>query len=274
MPTIPPDLASLSGPEPHQHRQLAESFGSEAERYDRARPRYPQALVDRVVAASPGPDVLDVGIGTGIAARQFQAAGCRVLGVEVDVRMAEVARRSGLEVEVAAFEAWDPAGRAFDAVISGQTWHWVDPVAGAAKAAQALRPGGRLAVFWNAGQPTPDMTEAFAAVYRRVLPDLPFNPWARSGSDPYSVLRTRAADGIREVGAFGDPEQWRFDWERSYTRDEWLDQVPTFGGHTQLPPAQLEELLAGVGAAIDATGDSLAMRYTTVVVTAARTGAA
>ena len=26
-----------------------------------------------------------------------------------------------------------------------------------------------------------------------------------------------------------------FDWERTYTRDEWLDQVPTFGGHSQLP---------------------------------------
>ncbi|MFZ2058017.1 MAG: class I SAM-dependent methyltransferase [Acidimicrobiales bacterium] len=264
----------LAEPEPHQHRQVAESFGSDAERYDRARPRYPQAMVERIVAASPGPDILDVGIGTGIAARQFQAAGCRVLGVEVDARMAEVARRSGLEVEVAAFEAWNPAGRAFDAVVSGQTWHWVDPVAGAAKAAEALRPGGRLAVFWNAGQPPPDVTEAFAAVYRRVMPDLPFNPWAMPALDGYSVLCTRAAAGIREVGAFGDPEQWRFDWERSYTRDEWLDQLPTIGGHTQIPPAQLEELSAGIGATIDVVGGSFTMGYAAVVVTAARTGVA
>jgi SAM-dependent methyltransferase len=231
-------------------------------------------MVDRIVAASPGPDVLDVGIGTGIAARQFRAAGCRVLGVEVDARMAGLARRGGFEVEVAAFEAWDPAGREFDAVVSGQAWHWVDPVAGAAKAAQALRPGGRLAVFWNAGQPPPDVTEAFAAVYRRVMPDLPFNPWAMPASDAYSVLCTTAADGIREAGTFGGPEQWRFGWERSYTRDQWLDQLLTLGGHTQLPPAQLEELLAGTGAAIDATGGSFTMRYTAVVVTAARTGAA
>jgi SAM-dependent methyltransferase len=231
-------------------------------------------MVDRIVAASPGPEVLDVGIGTGIAARQFRAAGCRVLGVEVDARMAGLARRGGFEVEAAAFEAWDPAGREFDAVVSGQAWHWVDPVAGAAKAAQALRPGGRLAVFWNAGQPQPDMTEAFAAVYRRVMPDLPFNPWAMPASDAYSVLCTRAADGIREARTFGDPEQWRFGWERSYTRDQWLDQLLTLGGHTQLPPAQLEELLAGTGAAIDATGGSFTMRYTAVVVTAARTGAA
>jgi hypothetical protein len=118
------------------------------------------------------------------------------------------------------------------------------------------------------------MTEAFAVVYRRVMPDLPFSPWAMPASDAYSVLCTRAADGIREARAFGDPEQWRFGWERSYTRDQWLDQLPTLGGHTQLPPAQLEELLAGTGAAIDATGGSFTMRYAAVVVTAVRTGAA
>ena len=264
----------MPGPEPHQHRQVAESFGSDAERYDRSRPRYPDAMVDAIVAASPGPDFLDVGCGTGIAARQFQAAGCRVLGVDVDARMADFARRSGLEVEVAPFEAWHPADRTFDAVVSGQSWHWVDPVAGAAKAAQVLHRGGRLAVFWNILQPPPEVTEAFAAVYRRVMPDLPFNPWARPASDGYSVMCARAAVGIQEVGSFSDSEQWRFDWERSYTREDWLDQLPTAGGHAQVPPAQLEQLLAGVGAAIDAVGGSFTMACTAVVVTAVRTGAA
>jgi transcriptional regulator with XRE-family HTH domain len=34
-------------PEIHEHRQVAESFGAEAERYDRTRPPYPSALVQR-----------------------------------------------------------------------------------------------------------------------------------------------------------------------------------------------------------------------------------
>ncbi len=258
--------------EPHQHRQVAESFGSDAERYDRARPGYPGALVERILAASPGRDVLDVGCGTGITARQFQAAGCRVLGVDPDARMAELTRRSGIEVEVAKFEAWDPAGREFDAVTAGQAWHWVDPVAGAAKAGQALRHGGRLAAFWNVFQPPPDVGEAFDAVYRQAIPDAP-NFWASSILDVYSVGFTTAADGIREAGTFGDPEQWRFDWDRPYTRDEWLEQVPTFGGACQLPPAKLQQILAGISAAIDALGGSFTMHYTTVAVTAARAGA-
>ena len=65
----------MPGLESHQYRQVAESFGVDPERYDRVRPRYPDALVARIVAASPGPDVVDVGCGTGIAARQFRAAG-------------------------------------------------------------------------------------------------------------------------------------------------------------------------------------------------------
>ena len=155
--------------EPHRARQVAESFGADAERYDRARPRYPDAMVDAIVAASPGADVLDVGCGTGIAARQFQALGCRVLGVDPDARMAGLARRFGVEAEVAKFEDWDPADREFDAAIAGQAWHWVDPVAGAAKAAQVLRPGGRLALFWNSFRPPADVNEAFAEVYQRVF---------------------------------------------------------------------------------------------------------
>jgi SAM-dependent methyltransferase len=233
--------------------------------------------VERIVSASPGPGVLDVGCGTGIAARQLQAAGCTVLGVEPDARMADFARRTGIEVEVATFEAWDSAGRTFDAVIAGTAWHWVDPVTGAAKAAQVLRPGGLLAVFGHVFELPPQVRDAFGAVYQRVAPDSPFTSWARQARpavDAYQAMYARAADGIREAGGFGGPEQCRFDWERSYTRDEWLDLMPTQGALTRLSPGRLAEVLAGVGAAIDAMGGSFTMPYATMLVTAVRTGVA
>ena len=270
MPTIPPDSARVSQQEAHRAREWAESFGSDPGRYDRARPRYPDALVRAIVAAAPGPDVLDVGCGTGISARQFQAAGCNVLGLDVDERMADFARRrGGLEVEVAAFEAWDPAGRTFDAIIAGQTWHWVDPVAGAASAARALRPRGRLALFWNVFNPSPEVAAAFAAVYREVMPT--WNPWARPALAAYPALFAKMADGIRAAGAFSDPERWRFDWERPYTSEEWLDQVSTGGDASQFSPAQLDELRDGLGAAIDSIGGRFTMPYAAIAITAART---
>ena len=264
----------LSADEPHRHRQVAESFGTDAERYDRTRLGYPDAMVERIVVASPGPDFLDVGIGTAIEARQFQAAGCEVLGVEPDARMADFARRGGVEVEVATFEAWDPKGRSFDAVVAGQSWHWMDAAEGAAKAARVLRSDGRLAVFWNVAQPPPEVAEAFNTVYQREMPDSPFDlrTMPKRALDGYQALFARAAEGIPEVGEFGDPEQWRFDWEKSYTREEWLDQLPTQATLTWFPPDRLAKVLDGVGSAVDAVGGSFTMSYTTVAVTAARTG--
>jgi SAM-dependent methyltransferase len=255
----------------HLQRQVAEGFGADAGRYDRARPTYPADLLDRIIAASPGPDLIDVGCGTGISARLFQAAGCRVLGVDPDPRMAELARQGGTETEVATFEDWDPAGRTFDAVIAAQSWHWVDRVAGVAKAAAVLRPGGRLAVFWNAFGPPEDLREAFGEVFRRALPDSPFGDyWARPAVDAYRVGCVKVADAIRQTGAFGEPEEWLSEWERPYTRDEWLDLVPTTGGFTRHPEVVQRQILDGLGAAVDAAGGSFTMSYTTIAATAAR----
>ena len=78
----------------------------------------------------------------------------------------------------------------------------------------------------------------------------------------------KAAAGLGQTGEFNEPERWQFDWDRPYTRDEWLDQVPTFGGHSQIRPAELERLLAGIGQAIDAVGGSFTMGYATLVITA------
>jgi hypothetical protein len=47
-------------------------------------------------------------------------------------------------------------------------------------------------------------------------------------------------------------------------------QLFTFGGHNRLPAAAIDELLAGIGAAVDAAGGGFTMAYQTVVVTASR----
>jgi SAM-dependent methyltransferase len=250
---------------------IAESFGAEAERYERTRPSYPKAMVDAVLAASPGLYVLDVGIGTGISARPFQQHGRQILGVEPDERMAEFARRSGFEVEIAKFEDWDRAGRSFDLIIAGQTWHWVDPVLGASKAAESLRPDGRIALFWNVMSYSPEFAKGLSAVYQRVLPEFPFFQTASTGGQAsYAPLSDKAFEGIRQTGAFGEPERWEFDWERTYTRDEWLETVPTFGGHSQLPAEKLNEVLTGIGSVIGDAGGSITIGYTALVITATR----
>lgn len=240
------------------------------ERYHRTRPRYPQPLIDRIAASIPGRDVLDVGIGTGVSARPFRDAGYRVLGIEADPRMATFARNRGFTVEDARFEDWRPAGRMFDAIITGMTWHWVNPEAGAVKAAQVLRPGGLLALFWYVHQPPPELAQAFAEVYRRVLPGTPF---ATTAGDPvagYSAILDTATAGINATGAFTEIVRLRFDWELAYSTEEWLDQIPTFGGHSTLPPEKLGALLAGINHALEDQGGGFTMRYAALALTSRR----
>ncbi|WP_350276067.1 class I SAM-dependent methyltransferase [Kribbella sp. HUAS MG21] len=270
MPTLAPEPSSSGSAEPHRQRVMAESFGLDAALYDRARPRYPDAQIEAIVASAPGREVLDVGCGTGISSRQFQAAGCSVLGVEVDERMAAYARSTGVEVEVSAFEAWDPAGRSFDAVVAGMTWHWIDPAVGAAKAARLLRPGGRFAAFWYVLQPPPEIGAAFAAVYRDVLPDHPAaTQAAASPLGAYEQFLDRTAAGLD--GLFTDVERPTYPWSRTYTRDEWLDQLRTSGMAKPLADlGKLDAVLEGTATAIDAAGGTFTLNSLAVALTATR----
>ena len=149
-------------------RERSKLFDEEAERYDRCRPTYPDALIDDLLGPTPeGLDVLDVGCGTGIASRLMAERGASVLGVEVAPRMAEIARSHGIDVETGAFEDWKPAGRTFDRVTSAQAWHWLDLPVATTKAAVVLRPGGRLGLIWNCGSPPDDLADALSEVYVR-----------------------------------------------------------------------------------------------------------
>jgi hypothetical protein len=102
------------------------------------------------------------------------------------------------------------------------------------------------------------------------VPDSPFAGAVPSAVDLYQPLFAKIADGMTATGAFTEPEQWRFEWERCYTREQWLDQLPTQGWLTRVAPDALARILDGTGAAIDALGGAFTARYATVVVTAAR----
>src|SRR3954463_3305147 len=88
-----------------------------------------------------------------------------------DARMAEVARRHQVPIEVAPFESWEPAGRTYDLVTAGHSWHWIDPLIGLAKAASITVPGATVALFWNYHVVDETLLPAFDDAYRAHAPE-------------------------------------------------------------------------------------------------------
>ena len=258
----------------HMERERARLFEEVAERYDRSRPSYPDAVIDEVLGSAPqGLCVLDVGCGTGIASRLMAARGARVLGVELNAGMAEIARRHGIPTEVAAFETWDPAGRTFDRVTCAQAWHWLDPQVSAEKMASVLRPGGRLCLFWNVSHQPDDLANALLVAYQRALP--PEAPrmvrgYAANKASDAAANFSAVFNGLDARDKFEKPEIKSSPWTRNYTRDEWLDQLHTHSDHAALAPEVRENLFAEIGSTIDGFGGAFCMAYDTILISAIR----
>jgi SAM-dependent methyltransferase len=212
--------------------------------------------------------VLDVGCGTGIASRLLLARGCDVLGLEPDPRMAAVARKNGVTVEVGAIEEWDDAGRRFDLLTAGQAWHWVDPDRGAAKAAAVLRPGGRIGLFWNQARPDPSVRPVLEAAYARHAPELGRSS-VLMGQRDHSLYES-IAESVRRTGGFDDVGIVLFGHDVDYASAEWVELAASHSDHHTLPPAQLDRLLADVRTRVDRAGGRIPVHYETTLVTGVR----
>ena len=239
-------------------------FGEDAERYDRARPSYPPALVADLVAwVGSGARVVDVGCGTAKAAVLLAREGLAGVGVEPHPSMAGVARRNlgrypDWRVDVADFETWAPGPDdvPVDLVTCAQAWHWVDPVAGWDRAAAVLRPGGWLALWWNwpAAEP-PELGAALDAIYAVHGTELDFRNLRRQQEE------LEEPDEAPPGSGFGPPLDRRYPWVQTYTTEELLDLLGTHSSHRLLAPDQLAALLADIGDAVDHNGGVFEQRY-------------
>jgi SAM-dependent methyltransferase len=211
----------------------------------------------------PGASLLEIGCGPGNATRQFAAAGHPITCIEPGVRLAALAASNlashpHVRIENARFEEWPIRAGAFHLVYAAQSFHWVDPDVGYARAARCLCEGGALALFWNRPAGTdPRLRAALDAVYERHAPGLS------------RVTRPLELPGVEEAvartGCFGPVEISHYRWTDVRSADEYARLTATYSDHAALPEAQRRALLDALREAIELNGGTIAAAQVAVL---------
>ncbi|QMU97624.1 class I SAM-dependent methyltransferase [Microbacterium esteraromaticum] len=186
----------------------ATSFGAEADNYEAARPDYPFEAVAWMLDRLPSGArrLVDVGAGTGKLTRVVaEAKDAEVVAVDPDAAMLAKLREAvpGVPTFVGTAESLPLPDASVDAVVLGQAWHWVDPVAASAEIGRAVRPGGTLGLIWNARDNRVDWVRRLTA-----------------------VMNASAAEEMLDAGGptvaspFGELESERWEWVRPMTREQ------------------------------------------------------
>lgn len=253
-----------------------QTFDEVAELYDRARPRYPDALFDdltRIAGLYRGAKVLEIGCGTGKATLSMAERGLDITAIELGHRLAAVARRNlsefpNVRVHIGAIEDWPLPNDPFDLVMAATSFGWVDPTVRYSKPAQALRSKGSLAVFDHRHVAGGDNAffDAAQACYERFMPGTP--PGLKL-PDPNEIL-----DDATELGAtglFGPPEFRRYYWEQAYTTAEYLEVLSTYSGHILLSRQQRRALFDCITELIESNfGGTIRKAYLTHLLVASK----
>ena len=260
-------------------RERRDSFDRVAPFYAMARPGYPEAVFDDIVALAgltPGARLLEIGAGGGQATLPFARRGFAIVAVELGAAMADALRNAmvsfpAVEVVTGAFEDVEVGEGCFDLAFAASAIHWVEPVAGDAQIARALREGGHVAILRNAALPSAaddPVGERLDAIYREFAPDLGETRElrARHTSTDDSV------DGYLErLGTVRSPlfEAYvtrRYPWSRVYDARTYVERLQTQSNHITLAPESASPLYSAITTAIEEEfGGRIAREYVTLL---------
>ncbi len=128
-------------------------FSDRAEDYAQYRPSYPSEAINCILDGLGEPSQLitaDIGAGTGIASRLLADRGIKVIAIEPNAAMRQVAQPHPLvEFRDTNAEETKLPDKSVDLVTCFQSFHWFNLKPTLKEFARILKPGGKIGLIWN-----------------------------------------------------------------------------------------------------------------------------
>jgi len=242
----------------------AAGFGRAADVYERSRPSYPPAAVDRLVAElgiAPGRTVLDLAAGTGKLTRLLGSVGANLVAVEPSAAMRNefAAVLPDVPVYDGTAEKIPLPDASIDAVVVAQAFHWFDAPRALEEIARVLRPQGGLGLVWNER----DESVRWVAELSRVMQWDVRMPYA-VGTDFRAVLD--------ESGRFTPARRERFRFVQELDRDGLCERVASTSFIAAMGAAEREVLLESIRELVADFPDRFELPYVTELFWCLRSG--
>jgi SAM-dependent methyltransferase len=245
-------------------------YGAIAEAYNRVRPRYPQANIDRVIELanlSTKAAILELGCGPGIATLPFAQLGFSLLSLEPNLEACEFAKANcetyeNVEIQNISFEEWQVQSDRFEAVLAATSWHWIPPEVSYAKAWTALKENGSLILLWNTPpQLSYEVYQRLDWVYQSLAPEIPSYVRYESMETQIEHFANFGQD-ILNSGKFTNLVYDKLICNVIYSVDDYLALLSTLSAYIRLEPETRDRLLTSLGVELEKTcGDRLELSY-------------
>jgi SAM-dependent methyltransferase len=245
------------------HEVASSGFGAEADAYERARPSYPPDAVAWIVDAlgiAPGRVVADVAAGTGKFTRLVQPTGAWIVAVEPVEGMRVLLPR--MPTASATAERLPFRDGSLDGITVAQAFHWFDAAAALEEFHRVLRPGGRLALIWNARDRSVPWVDEVWSIMDRVEKRA---PW-RNHDEWRETAFVQVAGGEFDNPWFGPLHEATFQHDQHLSPADVVERVRSVSHVAVLPPEQQEAVLDEVRTLLrddpaTAGRDEVALRY-------------
>ncbi len=232
------------------HEVAARGFDSAAALYEAARPGYPRLVIDRLIeglSLTPDSLLVDVAAGTGKLTRLLAERDTNPIALEPVLGMRSELRRTAPEIPIVAAmaEALPFRTASIDAVTVAQAFHWFDNPTSHHQLARVIRPGGKLALLWNARDRQVAWVDAIWSIMDRIERHA---PWRNHES-------ARSANG-RTIPGFSAFERSEFVHDHEVTREQVIQRIASVSHVAILPEKQHSAVLEEVASILDTNPDT------------------